>query len=533
MTTFAPVLIAGAWRASQDARSGFRAFDPTTGEAIGPEFPVSGAADVDAALMAASDAAEELAACEPTRVAAFLDAYAAAIDADAPTLVDLAHAETALPREPRLAKVELPRTSDQLRQTAQAARTSAWTQPTIDTRAGLRSHFAPLGKPVLVFGPNNFPFAFNAVAGSDFASAIAARNPAIAKAHPSHPATSRRLAELAHRAATDAGLPAASVQMLYHFDSALGAKLAGDARVGAIGFTGSRAGGLALKAVADAAGVAIYAEMSSVNPVFLLPGALAERGAELAREFFASCTLGSGQFCTNPGILAVPHGSDGDAFVAAAAALFADAPANVLFSQGVLDHFRRGLATLVDVGAQVLAQGKPTAQPGYRAAPTLLGVDAAHFLTAAYALQTEVFGPASLVVRTRGAAEMAEVARALDGNLTGTLYTSKQSGVDEAAAEIVRALRPRVGRLIGNKMPTGVAVSAAMNHGGPYPSTGHPGFTAVGMPTAIRRFAALHCYDNVPPSWLPPELRDANPGGMQRLIDGRWTDENVATEDSA
>ena len=534
MATFEPVLIAGAWRASQDARSGFRAFDPTSGETIGPEFPISGAADIDAALIAASEAATALAACEPARIAAFLDAYAAAIDADAPTLVELAHAETALPREPRLAKVELPRTSDQLRQAARAVRESAWTQPTIDTRGGLRSHFAPLGKPVLVFGPNNFPFAFNAAAGSDFASAIAARNPVIAKAHPSHPATSKRLAELAHRAALDAGLPAASVQMLYHFDNALGTKLAGDARVGAIGFTGSRAGGLALKAAADAAGVAIYAEMSSVNPVFLLPGALAERGAELAQEFFASCTMGSGQFCTNPGIVVVPQSADGDAFVAATSALFANAPANVLFSQGVLDHFRRGLATLADVGAQVLARGKSSTEPGYRQAPTLLGVEASHFLTAAYALQTEVFGPACLIVRTRDAAEMIEVARALDGNLTGTLYTSKQSDSDDAsAADIARALRPRVGRLIGNKMPTGVAVSAAMNHGGPYPSTGHPGFTAVGMPTTIRRFAALHCYDNAPESWLPADLRDANPGGVQRLIDGRWTTDDVTREKHA
>jgi len=531
MAAFEPVLIAGAWRASQDDRSAFRAFDPTSGREIGPEFPVSGAADVDAALAAASTAAVELADCEPARIAAFLDAYAAAIDADAQTLVDVAHAETALPREPRLAKVELPRTSGQLRQAAQSARTASWTQPTIDTGAGLRSHFAPLGKPVLVFGPNNFPFAFNAVAGSDFASAIAARNPVIAKAHPSHPATSRRLAELAHRAAIEAGLPAACVQLLYHFDNALGIKLAGDARIGAIGFTGSRAGGLALKAAADAAGVPMYAEMSSVNPVFLLPGALAERGADLAQEFFVSNTMGSGQFCTNPGVVIVPQGSQGDAFVAAVCAAFANAAASVLFSQGVLDHFRRGLAVLTRAGARVLAQGRAGAETGYWQSPTLLGVDARQFLAAAQALQTEVFGPASLIVRASGTEEMIALAQAFEGNLTGTLYTSKQSDADaEAAARIAHALRPRVGRLIGNKMPTGVAVSAAMNHGGPYPSTGHPGFTAVGMPAAIRRFAALHCYDNVPDALLPADLRNANPAGMPRLIDGVWTTQSIAQE---
>jgi NADP-dependent aldehyde dehydrogenase len=534
MTTFEPVLIAGAWRASLDARASFRAFDPTSGKEIGHEFPLSGAADIEAALVAASEAAAELAACEPERIAAFLDAYAAAIEADAHGLVNLAHAETALPREPRLGKVELARTTNQLRQAAQAVRTSSWTQPTIDTQAGLRAHFAPLAKPVIVFGPNNFPFAFNAVAGSDFASAIAARNPVIAKAHPSHPGTSKRLAGLAHAAALETGLPAASVQMLYDFDHALGAALAGDARVGAIGFTGSRAGGLALKAAADHAGVPIYAEMSSVNPVFLLPGALAERGAELAQEFFTSCTMGSGQFCTNPGIVVVPQGEDGDAFVAAASALFADAPAGVLFSQGVLSNFRRGLATLAEVGAHVLARGKNGSGPGYHHAPTLLGVDARHFLAAAYALLTEVFGPASLIVRAHGTAEMVAIARTLDGNLTGTLYTSKKRSDDAAAAaEIARALRPRVGRLIGNKMPTGVAVSAAMNHGGPYPSTSHAGFTAVGMPGAIRRFAALHSYDNVPHELLPADLRDANPQRLQRLIDGHWTTDDVATGNHA
>ena len=534
LARFEPVLIAGAWRASHDARASFHAFDPTSGVEIGPEFPRSGAADIEAALVAASAVAADLAACEPECIAAFLETYAAAIDADAETLANLAHAETALPRESRLIEIELPRTTNQLRQAAQAARTSSWTQPTIDTQAGLRSHFAPLAKPVVIFGPNNFSFAFNAVAGSDFASAIAARNPVIAKAHPAHPATSKRLAALAHHAVRAAGLPASSVQMLYDFDHALGANLAGDARVGAIAFTGSRAGGLALKAAADAAGVPIYAQMSSVNPVFLLPGALAERSAELAQEFFASCTLGSGQLCTKPGIVVVPHGADGDAFVAAASALFAAAPAGVLFSQDVLDRFRRGLAMLEDVAVRVLARGASGVGPGYRAAPTLLGIDdVQHFLYAAYALLMEVFGPASLIVRVRDVGEMVAVAQVLDGNLTGTVYTNKQSSIDDDDAMLIaRALRPRVGRLIGNKMPTGVVVSAAMHHGGPYPSTSHSGFTAVGMPAAIRRFAALHCYDNVPYNLLPTDLRDTNPLGLQRLVDGLWTTNGITAKNN-
>lgn len=521
-----PLLVAGQWRQAQSPAGSFHAENPTSGEPLAAEFPVCGAADVEAALAAAVAATQALAAASPTRIADFLDGYALAIEGDAETLVALAHAETALPAETRLAKVELPRTCHQLRQAAKAVRTFSWTHPVIDTAAGLRSHYAPLNKPVLVLGPNNFPFAFNAIAGSDFASAIAARNPVIAKAHPSHPATSQRLAQLAHAALLAAGLPAAAVQMLYHFDNRLGLALAGDARLGGIGFTGSRSGGLALKAAADRAGVAVYVEMSSVNPVFLLPGALAERGAALAQEFFASCTMGSGQFCTNPGIVIVPTGAAGDAFVAAATALFGSAAPNVLFSRGVLEHLEHAVAMLRAAGAVCLA-GAESAGPGYRYRPTLLQVDARQFLLDPRALQTEAFGPASLLLRAHDAIEMAALAASFDGSLTGTLYSAADGSDDQAMADIARALRPRVGRLIANKMPTGVAVSAAMNHGGPYPSTGHPGFTAVGMPAAIHRFAALHCYDNVADALLPTELRDRNPDKVARLVDGHWRSDDI------
>ncbi|MBD8878988.1 aldehyde dehydrogenase family protein [Rhodanobacter sp. 7MK24] len=521
-----PVLIAGEWRPASEPTASFRAEDPATGNTIGAEFPVSGAADVEAAIAAAAAVADELARTPPEQIATFLDAYANGIERDAEALVALAHAETALPAETRLAKVELPRTCGQLRQAARAVRNFGWTQPVIDTAAGLRSHRAPLHKPVLVFGPNNFPFAFNAIAGSDFASAIAARNPVIAKAHPSHPATCERLAQLAHVALREAGLPAAAVQMLYRFDASLGLKLAGDPRLGAIGFTGGRPTGLALKAAADAAGVLAYLELSSINPVFLLPGALAERGTALAQEFFSSCTMGSGQFCTNPGVVVVPRGADGDAFVAAATAHFAAAAPGVLFSRGVLEHLQRGVDTLRKAGAATLAGGA-AAGPGHRYQPTLLQVDAAQFLHAPQALQTEAFGPVSLLVRADDVAQMAALAAAFEGNLTGTIYSAAGDSDDHAWAQVAAALRPRVGRLIGNRMPTGVAVSPAMNHGGPYPSTGHPGFTAVGMPAAIQRFTALHCYDHVPDGQLPPELRDRNPGGVARQIDGHWCVDDV------
>jgi alpha-ketoglutaric semialdehyde dehydrogenase len=523
MTDQPQVLIGGRWRDADAPTGSFRAEDPTRAEAIGPAFPVSGPADVEAALGAASAIAGEFAATPPERIADFLERYAAAIDADVETLVALAALETALPAEPRLRSVELPRASGQLRQAARAVREHSWTDPVIDTASGLRAHRAPFGKPVVVFGPNNFPFAFNAIAGSDFASAIAARNPVIAKAHPSHPATSRRLAELAHDALLAAGLPAAAVQMLYHFGNDLGAKLASDPRVGAIGFTGSRAGGLALKASADAAGVPIYAEMSSVNPVFLLPGALAEDAEGLATTFFGSSTMGSGQFCTNPGIVVVPVSEAGDAFVASATRQFAAATPRTLFSRGGQEHLVSGVQGLTQAGASVLAGGSPGEGSGHRFQPTLLSVSADAFLADSGALQAEAFGPVALLVRVADDDAFAAVAKSFAGNLTGTLYRAADGSDDGLWQSIARHLRERVGRLIANRMPTGVAVSPAMNHGGPFPSTSNAGFTAVGMPSAIHRFTALHSYDNVPDSLLPSELRDRNPGGVQRRIDGTWT----------
>lgn len=522
-----PILIAGEWRIPTNPTGSFRAVDPCTGDAIGPAFPRSGEEDVELAVISAAQAAETLAATAPERIAAFLDAYANAIDAAKDALVATAHAETGLPVSPRLADVELPRASGQLRQAAQAVRDHAWTQPIIDTKAGLRAHFAPLHKPVLVFGPNNFPFAFNAVAGSDFASAIAARNPVIAKAHPSHPATSKLLAALAFDAAIANGLPAATVQLFYDVEPALGLRLAGDRRIGAIGFTGSRAAGLALKAAADAAGIPIHAEMSSVNPVFLLPGALRERGAALAQEFFASCTMGSGQFCTNPGIVLVPEGADGDAFVALAAEKFEAAAPMVLFSQGVQQHLAQAVQALRVAGARVVAGKAQADGPGTRYAPTLLAVDGDAFLANPDALQQEAFGPVTLLVRYRNTDQAVALARAFDGNLTGALFSAADGSDDAAYQCIATALRPRVGRLIDDKWPTGVAVSPAMQHGGPYPSTSHAGFTSVGMPGAIRRFAQLQSFDNVRDDRLPAELRKVNLPGLQRLVDGKWSDRHL------
>ena len=515
-----PVLIAGEWRPAQSRRS-FGSENPATGEKLPGEFPVSEWADCDAALEAATAAAAWLRSSSPDAVAGFLDGYAARIEARKAELVETAHAETGLPMAPRLADVELPRTTGQLRQAAAAAREGSWALATIDTKVNIRSMLAPIG-PVWVFGPNNFPFAFNSVAGGDFAAAIAAGNPVIAKANSSHPATTRLFAEEAHLAAKEAGLPPGTVQLLYRTSHEDGRRLVADPRTGATGYTGSRHAGLELKAAADAAGKPIYLELSAVNPVLILPGALAERAGALVDEFVTSSLMGTGQFCTNPSLVLLVASDATEAFVAAVRARFEAAAPAPLLSSGVARTLAESVSTLQSAGASVVTGGVP-ATPGYRFCNTLLRAGGAAFLEAPGQLQTEAFGNAALFVVAKDADELAAIVAALEGSLTGCFCTDTKGTDDALYSRLEPILRPRVGRLLNDKMPTGVAVTPAMNHGGPYPSTGHPGFTAVGIPAALRRFAMLQCYDNVRASRLPALLRDEPPNDrVFRLVDGEW-----------
>jgi NADP-dependent aldehyde dehydrogenase len=283
-----------------------------------------------------------------------------------------------------------------------------------------------------------------------------------------------------------------------------------------------------LKAAADAAGRAIYLELSSVNPVVVLPGVLNERGPQLAEEFASSCLMGTGQFCTNPGLVLLVQGEATEAFVREVAERFQAAPVGTLLSRGVETSLQAGLKTLRDAGAQVVTGDTPGGGLGYSHANTLLRVSGSRFLDRAEMLQTEAFGNCSLLVIADDMAQLEQVIERLEGSLTGCVYTETGGADDAAYDRIAPRLRQRVGRLLNDKMPTGVAVSPAMNHGGPYPATGHPGFTAVGIPASLRRFAALHGYDNVRPHRLPQCLQDKNPNAaMWRLVDGRWTQGDV------
>lgn len=504
-THLAPVLIAGSWQAGS-ATGAFHADNPATGQPLPDAYPVSGREEMLAMLRAGSEAAEALRDTPGGSVADFLEAFAIGIELHVDRLVEIAHAESGLPKSPRLKDVELPRTTDQLRQAAAAARTGAWRQPVRDEARGIFSHRAPLGGPVVVFGPNNFPFAFNSISGGDFAAAIAAHNPVIAKANPAHPGTTRLLAEIAIQAVSAAGLHPATVQMCYHLPPELGLDLVSHPLTGATGFTGSKTAGLKLKEAADRAGKPVYLEMSSVNPVVLMEGALAERGDAIAAEFFGSCTLGAGQFCTNPGFVIVPDSAAGEAFVAACVEKFAASAPGVLLGKNVRSGLVSAVAGLRGHGAELLCGGTVVEGDAFRFANTLLRVSADDFLKAPAGLQTEAFGPVALLVISRDVSQTISVIKELEGNLTGTIYSAASGADDEDYRRVAPVLRQKVGRLVGDRMPTGVAVSPAMNHGGPFPATGHPGFTAVGLPAGIGRFTALHCYDNVRGDLLPGDL---------------------------
>jgi len=525
----APILLNGSWKPAR-ASAVFTAFDPTTGLPFSDHYPISDFQDIEEAVFFARQAAREMETIPPALTGAFLDRFAEGILRRVDDLVEIAHRETALAKEPRLRTTELPRTVHQLRLSAAAVRDGSWRQAAIDSKLNIRSIRGPLGGPVVVFGPNNFPFAFNSAAGGDFAAALAAGNPVIAKSHPSHPGTTRLFAEIARDTLVETGFPKAAFQLLYHLDPADGLKMVAHPGIGATAFTGSRRSGLRLKQAADSAGKPIYLEMSGLNPLFLFPGAVAERGAALAADLFASCSLGMGQFCTKPGLAVVLDGDAGRDFLEWARERFHSSPTGYLLNLSVRESVCAAVEELIKNGAILIAGGHPLPEPGYRFENTLLTMSGERFLQGAGPLQSEAFGPVTMIVLAESEEVLIRIAESLEGNLSASIY-SGTDGRDEALHDrLALILRPKTGRLLNDKMPTGLAVVPAMVHGGPFPATGHPGFTSVGIPASILRFSALRGYDNVRPNRLPPELQDRNPTGtMWRLIDGTWTQGDVSS----
>ncbi|MDX6716783.1 MAG: NADP-dependent aldehyde dehydrogenase [Baekduia sp.] len=525
-------LVAGAERRPPGAAT-YTSVDPRTGAAGEVAFHEATAAEVREAATAAAAALALTHGWAPARTVALLEEVAGRLEAAAPAIVPTASRETGLDTG-RLTG-ELARTVAQLRMFAALVDSGDHLEAVVDPpdagrvppRTDMRRMLVALG-PVAVFGASNFPLAFG-VAGGDTASALAAGCPVVAKAHPAHPETSELCGRAIAQAVAAAGFPAGWFSLVHGRGAEVGGLLATEPAIAAVGFTGSLRAGRALfdLAAARPRPIPVYAEMGSVNPLLVTPAALHERGDAIADGLAASLQMGAGQFCTSPGLLLIPAGAAGDAFVARlAAALRAGAP-GCLLTAGIRDALVQQLArTRALPGVEVLVEGgAPEGVDGAVLDATLLTAPAT-VVAAAPDLLEEHFGPAALAVRYDGEAERDAVLDAVEGALTFTIHAGEREG--EALVALQWRMAERVGRILWNGYPTGVAVTAAMQHGGPYPATTASLHTSVGT-TAIRRFQRPVAFQDAPQETLPEALRDGNPLGLRRLEDGVYADGSSGT----
>jgi len=487
----------------------FSAVDPATGEALSPVFAAATDAELRHAGHLAAEAFDTYAATPGPERTRFLHAIADELEGDRERIVERGELETAL-AEGRL-NGELGRTTNQIRMFAELVEDDAWRDPRAhlpgqdaNWSVDLRSMRRAIG-PVAVFGAGNFPLAFS-VAGGDTASALAAGCPVIVKAHPGHPGLSEIVGHAIARAARATGMPPGVFSLLFDDAHQVGVELVKRPEIRAVAFTGSRSGGQALMQVVAERDVPVpvFAEMGSVNPLFVLPEAAKVRGSQIAEGLHASFTLGVGQFCTKPGIVLVPRGVAGDALVSALAERTEGTTDTTMLSTRTSDGYERGLARLRGSSAQLVAAGAiATSSPACGAA-ALWETDLDD-VAATPSLLQEVFGPSTIVVRYDDPSSLAPFARTLEGQLTGTIHAEP----DELLAhrDLVESFAERAGRVLLNQFPTGVEVGPATVHGGPYPATSDGRSTSVGT-RAIERFTRWVAYQNFPAEMLPQPLRD-------------------------
>jgi 2,5-dioxopentanoate dehydrogenase len=505
--------------------SAFTGMNPATGSPLEPKFFSANADDLERAASLAKNAFPVYSNLSGKKKGAFLRRIAEAIETGAPAIIQRANLETALP-EARL-QGEVGRTCNQLRLFAELVEEGSWVDARIDSadanrkplpKPSIRSMHKPLG-PVAVFGASNFPLAFS-VAGGDTASALAAGNPVIVKAHPAHPGTSLLVAHAIRDAVKASGLPEGVFSMLFDNGVDVGVQLVKHPAIKAVAFTGSFAGGTALMKLAAARPEPIpcYSEMGSVNPVFVLPGALNKRASAIAGGLQGSFTLGAGQFCTKPGLVLVPQQDGTPAFMKELSNKVSTTPSQTLLTKAIADRYTSAVkgrdATILAEGAK--AEGSPVSA----AVQASLFVADYKDLVENQDLAQEIFGPTTVVVGYQDRKQLLAVAEQLEGHLTATLQADESELAEYS--DLIEILTRKVGRLILNAYPTGVEVCHAQVHGGPFPATSDGRSTSVGT-QAIYRFTRLFCYQSFPDAALPDELKSANPLGIMRLVDGDRT----------
>ncbi len=518
------------WIAGETSREGtatFTGFDPRTGMALEPDCANATAGEIDRAVRVAREAYDSARPFPASRLATFLEAAALEIESLGEELLETADRETGL-GIPRLTG-ERDRTIGQLLLFAALLREGSYVEAVIDTarpdrkpapRPDIRKMLFPVG-PVAVFPAGNFPFAFGP-AGGDTASAFAAGCPVVVKAHPGYPSTSDLFARAVNGAVRARGFPPGFFSLLQGDRAEVGRALIEHPGIAAVGFTGSLGAGRALFDIAAARPhpIPVYAEMGSVNPVVLLPGALAERGPAIADELAASVTLGGGQFCTSPGLVFVVAGPETEAFLRAFIEAMEKRPPCILLSARIGEGLARAVsATLSKPAVSLIADTGLPDGPGAPFPPTVMRTTSSAFRDDP-GLRDEHFGPVTLVVVCGSVDDLLHTLPSLHGTLTATVHASDPE--KDTACALLSLLREKAGRLIWNGTPTGVEVVPAMHHGGPYPATTMPWSTSVGT-AAVKRFLRPVALQNVPQELLPEALQNANPLGILRLVDGQWT----------
>lgn len=495
--------------------------NPANNETLGPPYAGGTEEDVNAACRLAAEAFHSYRKTTLQQRAAFLEKIAERIEALGDALIERAQQESGLPAA-RL-QGERARTVGQLRLFAREVLRGDWLDARVDPampqrqplpRSDLRFQYIPIG-PVAVFGASNFPLAFS-VAGGDTAAALAAGAPVIVKGHSAHPGTSEMVGRALREAVQACGLHEGVFSLLFGSGSQIGQSLARHPVIKAVAFTGSRAAGTALMKTAAQRPepIPVFAEMSSINPVFLLPGALAQKASEMAQGFVQSLTLGAGQFCTNPGLVIGLKSPELDAFIQSVSEHVSKADSATMLTPGIFSAYQQGVEALQgQPGLRKLAQGKLDGERANQCQACLFATDAASFLERPHELGQEVFGAASLIVVCDDEAQMLSLIDSLEGQLTATLQMSDAD--TELAGRLAERLELKVGRILVNGYPTGVEVCDAMVHGGPFPATSDSRATSVGT-AAIYRFLRPVCYQDVPDAILPPALKQDNPWALAR-----------------